>query len=159
MKLVRRTIVKGLLAAGFLPFAKVEKAVAAAPVSFSRAEISWYNGLDAQSVAIDLNDKNDKDGVLRAYIAEGLKWFDETSSVPNDDKFRFDTTKKHAELLTPLRLRRDIYKFAVMCDERNNWPNMMDNNSKHADAFIQPLRMAIGHINIRFIHDPSYLVS
>lgn len=58
----------------------------------------------------------------------------------------FTTRARVVGALTPIfdqaRLNEGLYDYAIVCDERNNTPNTIDNNELRVSLYIQPVRTA-----------------
>ncbi len=68
----------------------------------------------------------------------------------NDQLTRNNFTNTVEPFLRDVKAKRGIFDFLVVCDERNNTPEVIDNNEFIADIYIKPTR-SINFIGLTFI--------
>jgi hypothetical protein len=61
---------------------------------------------------------------------------------PNTFATRSRVTAALSPIFDQARLNEGLYDYAIVCDERNNTPNVIDNNELRVSLYIQPVRTA-----------------
>ena len=62
---------------------------------------------------------------------------------PNDDETRFIITQKCEGLLSPIKKARGLYDYLIVCDERNNTAEDIDNQILNVDVYVKPVLPAL----------------
>ena len=68
----------------------------------------------------------------------------------NDDFTRAEFVNVIEPFLREIQGRRGITDFRVVCDETNNPPSVIDNNSFVASVFVKPAR-SINYVTLNFV--------
>ena len=68
----------------------------------------------------------------------------------NDEITRANFVNAVEPYLRDVQAKRGLYDFVVKCDERNNTPDIIDNNEFRADIFLKPTK-SINYVTLTFV--------
>ena len=108
------------------------------------------------SVPGDYSKATDRVNVVRlaCYIKRSLrKSLVQYLFEPNDQITRDSVTTLVSGFLHDIQVKRGLYDFAVLCDESNNTPVIIDQNSLYVDIALKPVKA------VEFIYVPIRIVN
>jgi len=68
----------------------------------------------------------------------------------NDETTRANFVNAVEPYLRDVQAKRGLYDFVVKCDDKNNTPDIIDNNEFRADIFLKPTK-SINYVTLTFV--------